>query len=39
MKKHTDVLNLTAWVLPDTKKQWNKQRLSHEKHFFATSTG
>ena len=27
MKKHRDVLNLTAWVLPETKDQWDKQRL------------
>jgi len=27
MKKHRDVLNLTAWVLPDTKKQWDKHRM------------
>ncbi len=27
MKKHRDVLNLTAWVLPETKEQWNKIRF------------
>ncbi len=27
MKKHRDVINLTAWVLPETKDQWEKQRL------------
>ncbi len=25
--KHRNVQNLTAWVLPDTLKEWNKQRL------------
>jgi hypothetical protein len=27
MKKHRDVLNLTAWVLPEIRDQWDKQRL------------
>jgi hypothetical protein len=27
MKKHRDVLNLTAWVLPEIKEEWDKQRL------------
>lgn len=27
MKKHRDVKNLTAWVLPETIETWNKQRL------------
>lgn len=27
MKKHRDVLNLTTWVLPETKDHWDKQRI------------
>src|SRR5659263_508992 len=27
MKKHRDVLNLTAWVLPETKNHWDKQKI------------
>lgn len=27
MKKHRDVLNLTAWVLPETKDHWDQQRI------------
>lgn len=32
MKKHRNVLNLSVWVLPELKKQWNKHRLKESRN-------
>jgi hypothetical protein len=32
MKKHRNVLNLSVWVLPELKKQWDKQRLKESRN-------
>ena len=32
MNKHRNVLNLSVWVLPDIKKQWDKLRLKESRN-------
>lgn len=32
MKKHRNVLNLSVWVLPDLKKQWDKHRIKESRN-------
>ncbi len=32
MKKHRNVLNLSVWVLPELKKQWDKQRIKDSRN-------
>ncbi len=32
MKKHRNVLNLSVWVLPELKKQWDKQRIKESRN-------